>query len=317
MDYKDYYKILGVDRKASPQDIKKSYRKLAMKYHPDRNPGNKQSEETFKNINEAYQVLSDPAKRGRYDQLGESYATWERSGGAPNGFNWQDWVTQQSQGAPGSQSSQGSRVNVENFQDIFGDGMGGFSDFFNSIFGGLGGQPGAGPRGGRRAAAPSYSQPVQISFAEAYQGTERSLQVGDRRLEVKIPAGARTGTKIRVPGAGPADARGQQGDIYLEIAMAEDSRFERKGDDLYTDVSVDLLTAVLGGQANVVTPAGTVLLTIPPGTQPGQTFRLGGRGMPHLKNPAEHGDLYARVKVQIPRELTAKQRTLFEQLKNG
>jgi curved DNA-binding protein len=311
MDYKDYYKILGVDRKASGQEIKKSYRKLAMKYHPDRNPGNKQAEETFKDINEAYQVLSDSDKRARYDQLGESYATWQRSGGAGSGFNWQDWVAQ-------PQGAQGTRVNVENFQDVFGaSGFGGFSDFFNSIFGGAVGQPGGGMRGGRRAAAPSYTQPVSISFMEAYQGTERALQAGDRRFEVKIPAGARTGTKVRVPGAGPADGRGQHGDIYLEIEVAEDSRFERQGDDLSTDVTLDLLTAVLGGQANVQTPAGNVLLTIPPGTQPGQTFRLAGRGMPHLKNAREFGDLYARIKVQIPRELTAKQRALFEQLKNS
>jgi curved DNA-binding protein len=315
MNYKDYYKILGVDRKATEPDIKKAYRKLAMKYHPDRNPGNKQAEETFKDINEAYQVLSDTEKRTRYDQLGESYADWQRRGGASNGFNWQDWVARQPQGARGSQ---GSRVNVNNFQDIFsGGGLGGFSDFFTSIFGGPMGQPGAGLRGSRRAAAPSYTQPVSISFTEAYKGTERALQAGDHRFEVKIPAGARTGTKIRVAGAGLADGRGQTSDIYLEIEVAEDSRFERKGDDLYTDVAVDLLSAVLGGQANVLTPAGNVLLTIPPGTQPGQTFRLAGRGMPHLKNSKEFSDLYARIKIQIPRELTAKQRALFEQLKNS
>jgi curved DNA-binding protein len=310
MDYKDYYKILGVDRKASEQEIKKSYRKLAMKYHPDRNPGNKQAEETFKDINEAYQVLSDSEKRARYDQLGESYSTWQRSGGAANGFNWQDWINRQPQG-------QGARVSTQDFSDVFGSGFGGFSDFFNSIFGGSAGRPGASMRGGRRAAAPNYSQPVSITFNEAFQGTERALQVGDRRFEVKIPAGARTGTKIRVPGAGPADGGGQHGDIYLEIEVAEDSRFERQGDDLYTDVSIDLLTAILGGQVSVSTPAGNVLLTIPPGTQPGQTFRLAGRGMPHLKNPKEFGDLYARSKVQIPRELTPKQRALFEQLKNS
>ena len=310
MDYKDYYKILGVDRKANASEIKKAYRKLAMKYHPDRNPGNKQSEETFKDINEAYQVLSDTEKRGRYDQLGESYNTWQRSGGAASGFNWQDWVTQQPQG-------QGTRVNVENFEDVFGGGLGGFSEFFNSIFGGLGGQPGAGTRVGRRTAAPNFVQPVKITLVEAFQGTERAFQVGDRRLEVKIPAGARTGTKVRVPGAGPADGRGQQGDIYLEIEVVEDNRFERKGDDLYTDITIDLYTAVLGGQANVLTLAGSVLLTIPPGTQPGQTFRLAGRGIPHLKSPKDHGDLFARVKIQIPRQLSPEQRALFEQIKNS
>jgi curved DNA-binding protein len=309
MDYKDYYKVLGVDRKASQPDIKKSYRKLAMKYHPDRNPGNKQAEETFKEINEAYQVLSDPEKRNRYDQLGDSYASWQRTGGA-TGFNWQDWVAQQPRG-------QGAQVNMEGFQDIFGGDMGGFSDFFNSIFGGRGSQPGAATRMNRRTAAPNYNQSVKISLMEAYQGTERSLQVGDRRFEVKIPAGARTGTKIRVQGTAPVDARGQHGDIYLEIEVTEDGHFERKGDDLTTDVSIDLLTSVLGGQTNVPTLAGNVMLTIPAGTQPGQTFRLTGRGMPHLKDPQVFGDLFARIKVQIPRQLNAQQRTLYEQLRNS
>ena len=169
----------------------------------------------------------------------------------------------------------------------------------------------------RRTATPNYNQVVKISFMEAYQGTERSLQVGDRHFEVKIPAGARTGTKIRVQGTAPVDARGQHGDIYLEIEVMEDNKFERQGDDLTTEIIVDLLTAVLGGQANVPTPAGNVLLTIPAGTQPGQTFRLTGRGMSHLKNPQVYGDLFARIKVQIPRQLNAQQRSLFEQLRKS
>ena len=309
MDYKDYYKILGVERKASVQDIKKAYRKLAMKYHPDRNPGNKQAEETFKEINEAYQVLSDQEKRNRYDQLGESYSTWQRNGGGA-GFNWQDWVSQQPRG-------QTSQVNMGDFQDIFGGDLGGFSDFFNSIFGGLGGQPRTATRMNRRQAPSSYNQVVKISFLEAYQGTERSFQVGDRRIEVKIPAGARTGTKVRVRGTAPQDQSGQHGDIILEIEVAEDNRFERQEDNLTTEASIDLLTAVLGGQVNVSTPGGNVLLTIPPGTQPGQTFRLTGRGMPHLKSPQTNGDLFARIKVQIPRQLNDQQRRLYEQLKNN
>jgi curved DNA-binding protein len=303
MEYKDYYKILGVDRKAGEQDIKKAYRKLALKYHPDRNPGNKQAEETFKDINEAYQVLSDHTKRARYDQLGASYASWQQSGGTATGFNWQDWFTTQGRG------QQGARVRVSNFEDAFGSGFGGFSDFFNAIFGGLGGQPVTGSRGRRSAAPQAYSQPVRISMQEAYQGTERELQVGNRRLQVKIPAGSKTGTKVRVPGAGPVGPGGQPVDIYLEIEVAADQQFERQGDDLYT--------AVLGGRTNVRTPAGTVVLTIPPGTQPGQLIRLAGRGIPHLKNPTEHGDLFARIKVQIPRQLDAQQRALFEKLRDS
>jgi curved DNA-binding protein len=310
MDYKDYYKVLGVDRKANTQDIKKAYRKLAMKYHPDRNPGNKQAEETFKEINEAYQVLSDSEKRTRYDQLGESYSSWQRAGGGA-GFNWQDWVTQQPRGG------QATQVNMGDFQNIFGGDMGGFSDFFNSIFGGIGGQPRTATRMNRRQAPATYSQVVRISFMEAFHGTERSLQVGDRRFEVKIPAGSRTGTKVRVRGTAPEDERGQHGDIILEIEVAEDNRFERQEDNLTTEISIDLLTAVLGGQVNVPTPGGNVLLTIPTGTQPGQTFRLAGRGMPHLKDPQTFGDLFVRIKVQIPRQLNDQQRRLYEQLRSS
>ena len=310
MEYQDYYKTLGVEKNADAQEIKRAYRKLAMKYHPDRNPGNKEAEEQFKRINEAYQVLSDSEKRTRYDQLGESYSRWQQNGGGPGGFNWSDWFTQQ------SQAGGGTRVEVGNLEDLFAGG--GFTDFFSSIFGGVGGVPGGtGRRTSRRAAPQSYQQPVTITFQEAYQGTERSLQVDSRHLEVKIPAGARTGTRIRVAGAGPADGSGRRGDLYLIIEVTPDSRFDQQDDDLYTEVPVDLYTAVLGGSAKVPTPAGTVSLTIPTGTQPGQTFRLAGRGMPHLKDAHSFGDLFARVKVQIPRQLTPQQKKLFEQLRGS
>lgn len=309
MEYKDYYKVLGVERNADEQVIKRAYRKLALKFHPDRNPNNKEAEEKFKEINEAYQVLSDKEKRSRYDALGESYTRWQQTGGQPGGFNWQDWAGQQ-------QQTGGTRVNVEDLEDLFG---GGFSDFFSQIFGGAGAgtrQSSSGRRTARRSAPASYQQPVTISFQEAYQGTERAIQVDSRRLEVKIPPGAQTGTKVRVPGGGPADASGQHGDLYLVIEVAPDARFERQGDNLYTDATVDLYTAVLGGQAAVTTPGGNVSLTIPAGTQPGQLIRLAGRGMPNLRKPQTHGDLFARIKVQIPRQLNPKQRELFEQLRS-
>jgi curved DNA-binding protein len=302
MEYKDYYKILGVDRKASEQDIKKAYRKLAMKYHPDRNAGDKQAEEKFRDINEANEVLSDAEKRSRYDQLGENYNRWAQAGGTADGFNWSDWS------AP---RGGGQRVDVGNFDDIFG---GGFSDFFSTIFGGMGGQTTTQRRAPRPAAPQAFQQPVQINFQEAYKGTTRLLQVDGRKLEVKIPAGAQNGTKVRVRGAGPAAYGGQQSDLYLVINVGDDARFERRGDDLYEEVSVDMLQAVLGGKATVKTPSGDVILTIPVGTQPGQTIRLAGRGMPNLKNPQKFGDLYVKVKVVIPRELTARQKELFEQL---
>jgi curved DNA-binding protein len=312
MEYRDYYKVLGVERKASAAEIKKSYRKLAMKYHPDRNQGNKGAEEKFKEINEAYQVLSDPSKRARYDQLGESYQRYQQGGGAPGNFNWNDWVNQ-------SQGSGGARVDVGNLDDLFG---GGFSDFFSAIFGNMGSpqsvtRPRRNPRTGEMNQPMKYEQPVTISFTEAYLGTERTFQVESRRLEVKIPAGVHTGSKVRVPGGGPTGGDGRRADIYLVIDVTPDSRFEIKGSDLYTETGVDLYTAVLGGSATVTTPAGNVILTIPAGTQPGQVFRLAGRGMPVLKNPKEHGDLYVHAKVQVPRQLSPQERKLFEDLARG
>ena len=301
MEYRDYYKILGVPRGASAEEIKGAYRKLAMQYHPDRNPGDKQAEERFKEMNEAYQVLSDPQKRARYDQLGESYSQWEKNGGAPGNFNWGQWTAQ-----PGAQSG-GREVNMD---DLFG-GEGAFSDFFSAIFGGMNIGQAVRNRTSRRT--PSIQQPVTISLKEAFTGTARTLQIGKRRLEVTLPAGARTGTKVRVSGAGPAKADGSPSDLYLILDVAGDPLFERDGKDLHTQVTVDVFKALLGGEAEVKTMAGKVLLTIPPGTQPEQVFRVAGRGMPQLKSPEIKGDLFVRVKVEIPRQLNAKQKSLLEE----
>ncbi|KPL79313.1 hypothetical protein ADN00_03000 [Ornatilinea apprima] len=303
MEYKDYYKVLGVSRGATPDEIKKAYRNLAKKYHPDRNPGDKAAEDRFKDVNEAYEVLSDAQKRARYDQLGESYSQWQTTG-RPGSFNWEDWFAS----APGAAGASGTRVDMGNMEDMFGR-AGGFSDFFQFIFGGMGAPDVRTTRRGARAAAPrprTIEHPLTISFYEAYHGGSRTIQIDDRRMEVKIPAGARTGTKIRMAGVGP-----NQTDIYLVIEVSPDPRYERKDDDLYTDVSVDMFTAVLGGQVLTPTPGGDVLLTIPAGTQPGQTFRLAQRGMPKLRNPQQHGDLYARVRVSIPRNLSAQQKELL------
>lgn len=308
MEYKDYYKTLGLERSASEAEIKSAFRKLALKYHPDRNQGNKQAEEKFKEINEAYEVLSDKEKRSRYDQLGDSYSNWQQQG-TPGNFNWNDWVNASSGGAPG-----GIHYDVGDLNDILGGG--GFSDFFQSIFGGMGGVSSApGTRQRARHAQPvNYQQDVQISLEEAFRGAERIVTVDGRRLTMKIPAGARTGTKVRMAGAGPAGPDGRPSDIYLVIEVTPDKRFERQGDNLTTDVTVDLYSAVLGGEVRVPTLDGIVVLTIPAGTQGGQSFRLSGRGMPQLRNPKVQGDLYARIKVQVPRNLTDEQRKLFEQL---
>ncbi len=312
MEYKDYYKTLGVDRKASQDEIKKAFRKLAMKYHPDQNKDNKQAEEKFKEINEANEVLSDPKKRERYDQLGSSYAQWQQSGGNPGNFNWNEWRS--------GQGAQGAQVNPEDFGDLFG----GFSDFFSAIFGGM---PVSGRTTYRQTTRPgtrqvnrqpaNLEQKVQITLEEAYHGTQRILQINDRRIEVKIPAGSRTGTKVRVAGAVPASGLGQKSDIYLSIEVLPHNRFTISGSDLTTDVKVDLFTAVLGGTVTVNTLSGNVSLTIPPGTQPGQKIRLTGRGMPILKSANSYGNLYVQVKVELPKKLTDEQKRLFEELRKS
>jgi curved DNA-binding protein len=304
MDYKDYYKILGVERNAGEEDIRKAYRKLAMQFHPDRNPNDKQAEERFKEINEAYQVLNDPEKRSVYDRLGSDYSSWQRRG-APGDFNWDQYG---GGGFPG-----GVRVEYGDLEDLFG-GAGGFSDFFRTIFGreAQGAAPGAGGGGtrtrSRQQQPQGYQQELEVSLEEAYQGTTRLLQTDGKQKQVRIPAGVRTGSKVRVAGAGPNGL-----DLYLIVDVRDDPRFERRGNDLHTTATVDAFTAILGGEAEVETLAGKVKLTIPAGTQPEQVFRLGGRGMPSVKNSSEKGDLYVRLKVQIPKYLSPKQRELLEE----
>jgi curved DNA-binding protein len=302
MEYKDYYKILGVQKDANADEIKKAYRKLALKYHPDRNKDDKNAEEKFKEINEAYQVLGDKEKRAHYDQLGSAYHSWERNG-SPGGFDWGQWSRQ---GYPG-----GMRVEyVDNLEDIFGFGGGGFSDFFNQIFGGIGGYSSRGrARQSRQQPPQKYEAEMIIGLHEAYHGSTRKIKINDRNFEVKVPKGARSGTKLRLKGAAPGG-----NDVYLLFKVTPDPRFERKGNQLYTDVPVDLYTAVLGGDVKVPTLSGDVILKIPSGTQPGTSMRLKGRGMPDLKDKGKQGDLIATIQVQIPNKLTAEQRRLFEQL---
>lgn len=300
MEYRDYYKILGVPRGSSADEIKSAYRKLAMQYHPDRNPGDKQAEDHFKEINEAYQVLSDTQKRARYDQLGADYSQWQQKG-APGNFDWGRWTAAQG----------GQGVQEVNLDDLFGEGM--FSDFFRSVFGGT--SVGQAMRGRTSRATPSIQQRVRISLKEAFSSTTRTLQTGSRRVDVKIPAGVRSGTKIRVPGVGGTRGDGSPSDLYLIMDVAEDPLFERDGDDLHTHVTIDVFKAMLGGEVEVKTLSGKVVLSIPAGTQPEQAFRVAGRGMPVLKR-SQAGDLYVHVKVQIPKQLNDKQKSLLEKAAN-
>ena len=313
MDYKDYYQILGVSRDADEKEIKRAFRRLARQYHPDVNPGDANAEERFKEINEAYEVLSDAEKRDKYDRLGADWARWQQTGGRPGDFDWGRW----SAGAPGAG---GQRVHVrygspEDLEDLFG-GASPFSDFFSQIFGGIGGAPGGYEYRGRPQRGQDYQQEVEISLREAYQGATRVLQKDGRRLEVKIPPGARTGTRVRMAGEGaPGAAGGNAGDLYLRVKVAPDPQFERQGDDLHVSVQVDLYTAVLGGQAQVPTLSGPVMLTIPAGTQNGRVFRLRGKGLPRLRHEGQYGDLYATVDVRLPTDLSPHQQELFEELR--
>ena len=309
MEYKDYYKILGVNRNASKDEIKRAYRKLALKTHPDRNPGDAKAEERFKEINEAYQVLNDPKKRARYDQLGEQYSQWQEGGAPAEGFRWEDWFT--------TNPSGNVHVGVGGFEDILGSE---FSEFFRRIFGGMP-DMGSSTRGGSarrsgRAQIPSFQQDVTISLTEAFTGTTRRIEIDHHRIEVKIPPGAKTGTKVRIAKTVPTGT-GQKGDLYLVIHVADDPRFEVKGNDLHTHVTIDLFTAVLGGEVTLQTLSGKVVLTIPAGIQPEQNIRLAGRGLPRLNSPDNKGDLYAHVKVKIPQNLTARQKELFNELKRS
>ena len=338
MEFKDYYKILNVSKNATDKEIKQAYRKLARKYHPDVNPGNRQAEERFKEINEAYQVLSDPKRRAEYDQFG---AEWAR-GGQSQQQAWQRmWEraqqrSRQQAGQPGT--------DFGGFADTSG-----FSDFFDMLFGrgGLGG--GLGGLGGFSRSAVQPQQPheieqdVEITLEEAYRGVERSFRLQfnepcpacrglglqgnrtcptcqgagqiarQRELTVCIPPGAYEGLRLRVPGQA-AVGGGPASDVYFKIHIQPHPLFERKGDDLHVEVAVPVADAVLGGDADVPTLSGRKTMRLPPETQNGQVFRLAGEGLPKLRGGGR-GDLYAKVRVLLPTNLSSRERELFAELR--
>jgi curved DNA-binding protein len=320
MKYEDYYGTLGVGRGAGEKEIKQAFRRLAREWHPDANPDDEHAEERFKEINEAYEVLSDPDKRAKYDRLGHSWKQWQRGGGDPGQFDWSQWFT----GAPG-----GTRVRWSgDLADLFGGSRGdAFSDFFNAIFGGASG--GMRVRTaesifGHSASGPGYQTSSQrqdmevevaITLQEALKGTSRLLESDGHRIRVTIPPGVRTGSKVRIASSGHSGSGGSlNSDLYLNITVEPDPVFGRDGDDLRCSVDVDLYTAVLGGQARVPTLNGDVSLKIPAGTQGGQTFRLRGKGMPNPRRPAQRGDLLATVEIHVPEKLSPRERELFEEL---
>lgn len=294
MEYKDYYALLSIDKTAGSDEIKKAYRKLARKYHPDVNPGNEEASQLFNEINEAHAVLTDPDRRAKYDQLEASWRLHQQNK-SDQDFDWDQWLTN-----PDSTSTELETEEGE---------PGSYSDFFVAIFKNIGQTPSLALSGR------DYTQEVEISLEEAFNGATRILRIGGRRLEVKIPRGVKTGTKIRVRGeGGQAQGDGPKGDLYLEIKISPHPLFEQVGDDLYVELPVDLYTAVLGGEAMVPMLKGKIKLRIPPETHSGRTFRLKGLGMPNLKHPDERGDIYAKVMIRVPENLTDEEIALFEEL---
>jgi curved DNA-binding protein len=299
MEYKDYYKILGVDKKASQADIKKAYRKLAVQYHPDKNPGNKEAEEKFKLINEAQEVLGDPEKRKKYDELGEN---WNR-------FQTQDYD-------PGfGQSGQGGTHYQGDFNEFFGSGNGqGFSDFFEAFFGG-----GSGRRSGQQARhfkGHDYESEMEITLEEAYSGSSRIIQVHNEKLRITVKPGAYDGQLLRIKGKGGTGSSEQhRGDLYVRIRLKPHPAFHRQGDDLHATQSIDLYTAVLGDDILVKTISGNVKVKIPPATQNGKTIRIKGKGMPVNGTTNTFGDLYLQLRVLIPEKLSKEEKQAFEQLR--
>ena len=319
MDFKDYYATLGVPKTATDKELKQAYRKLARKHHPDVNPGDKAAEAKFKEINEAYEVLGDPEKRRKYDDLGANWRAYEQAerAGGPNPFEQDGGWTVNMGGGPGGFRT----MTEEEMQEIFGTDNP-FSDFFNTFFGGGGATEGRRARTARTRARKGrdLEHELPLTLEEADQGVTRRFSIKHdghaRTVDVRVPAGVGDGSRVRVGGEGEPGAGGAaSGDLYLRVRLEPHAQFERKGRDLYTRIPMPLTTAVLGGEVNVPALGGrTLWLKVPPTTQNGQVFRLRGQGMNLSGKPGERSDLYATVDVELPRQLTPEERTHFEEL---
>jgi len=317
--FKDYYAVLGVPRTASEKEIHSAFRKLARRHHPDVNQGDPSAADRFKEINEAHEVLGDPEKRRKYDELGprwQEYEAWERAGKpGPNPFT-----------GGGQPQYEYRTVSPEEMEQLFGE-SGGFSDFFQTFFGGGGGfrSPSRTRARARPQAPPLRGGDVEgeaeVTLAEAYRGTTRTVELGSpggetRRVELRIPAGIRDGMRIRAAGQGGAgSAGGGAGDLFVRVKVRADPRFTREGDDVTVRVAVPLDAAILGGSVHVPTPRGSdVELTIPPATQNGAKLRLRGQGMPHMRGEGA-GDLFAVVDVRLPVPMPDALREAAEKLR--
>jgi curved DNA-binding protein len=301
MEFKDYYKILGVDKKASRDEIKKAYRKMAMKYHPDRNADDKKSEEKFKEITEANEVLSDPEKRKQYDTLGSNWKQYQS-----RGKGYSDFYSHFGRGEGGAHYGFTGDPG-----DIFGN-VSGFSEFFESFFGGS-------ARSGRRQnkqKGQNFEASLYISLIEAYHGSNKEISVIGKKVRIRINPGTKSGKKLRLKGLGNEGSfGGEKGDIYLTLTIESDPYFELDGNNLYYDLYIDLYTAVLGGKKQVRTLNGkTINLDIPNGTDNGKVLRLKGLGFPTAESSSTNGDLLVRIKVELPKDLSSEEKKLFTKL---
>ena len=297
MPGRDYYKVLGIERDADADAIKKAFRRLARQHHPDVNKGDKNAEERFKELNNAYETLSDPAKRKLYDQFGANYERMQQGAGP---------------GAQGGPAGQGGADWTEMFRQAQeGGAAGGFdpSSIFESLFGGAAGADGQSFRAPR-----NVQQEVEVSLLEAFHGTTRIVRRAGQEIEVSIPAGVKTGSRVRVRGQAARGARSQTGDLYMVITVLPDPVYERKDDDLYRTLMVDVFTAMLGGEVTAETLAGNFVVRVPAGTSSGKLVRLRGKGMPKLTPKGEHGDQYLRVQISVPATLTDEDRKALEKM---
>ncbi len=352
VQFKDYYKTLGIGRTATAAEIKSAYRGLAKQFHPDKNPGDTAAEERFKDINEAHEVLTDSAKRKLYDRYGDDWRNYRDAGftgseprrrSAPSSPSGADdfgaWFARQ--------NGASTRFDDNTFQTEFRPGSGGFSDFFQTLFGGGGRTAPREPQSRRRSGS-NLNVGITVSFDEAYRGSTRTFDVQsdgicstcggrglvrenpcptcdatgrvsqNRQIEVKIPAGVATGSKVRIRGQGnPGEGGAAAGDIIISVTVLPNARFERTGDDLRTEVDVPLYTAALGGEVVVPTPTGRIALNIPAETQAGKVFRIRGKGMARIKGtgPDDRGDLLARARIVLPTPLSEEERARFSELR--
>ncbi len=303
MVYKDYYKVLGVEKTATQEEIRSAFRKLALKYHPDKTKGDKVAEEKFKDVNEANEVLSDPQKRKKYDQFGKDWNHYQETGAQPGGFDWSKYAS--------NRGGQTRSMSQEEFSEMFnGEGA---SDLFELLFGQRRGQR----RGGKNFTAKGEDLDAEttLSLEEAYHGSTRFIKIKNQTIKVTIHPGIEEQHVLRIPGKGTAGVGGgANGDLYLTVKIEPHPDFQRKGNDLYCDLPVELYTAVLGGKTKIKTLKGTVEAVIPKETPNGKVLRFRGLGMPIYGKKNECGNLYAKVVVQVPAHLGKEEIDLFKKL---